>query len=127
MQQNILIISFNNLGLSFWDKQLNIENKTVYLIKKPETITNYLVNYNPDLIIVDTYFTDDNNLAVLNCFKELDNCAIEKSIFHFSPKFSSNLEMTTSLKGVFQTVLSNQTIRYINELINPNFINDLTA
>ncbi len=127
MQQNILIISFNNLGQSFWNKQLNTESQSVCLVRRPESIANCLKKYNPDIIIVDTYFAEKHASKILDCFKELEHVAMEKLVFHFSPEFSINKTVTVSLKGVFQTVLSNDVIDQLNLLVNPISSNNLTA
>ena len=128
MKQSILIISFNNLSQSFWSNQLNIQDSIVWLIKKPKTIATCLKRFNPDIIIVDTYFSQkENEENILKCFQELEKPALETTVFHFSSEFSASKEMTTSLKGVFQTVLSRKVINQINELINSDYQNDLTA
>lgn len=128
MEQNILIISFNNLGQSFWSKQLDTEKNIALLIKKPQTITSYLKKLNPDIIIIDTYFSQQENKEnVLKCFQELEKVAYEKLVFHFSPHFSEKGTAPLSLGGIFQTALSNKAINQINELISPDYLNDLTA
>lgn len=128
MEQNILIISFNNLGQTFWSNQLNTDNNVVWLIKKPRTIASCLSKFNPDIIIIDTYFSQEENKEnILKCFQELEKTAIEKLAFHFSPHFSEIGTAPLSLNGVFQTTLCNRAINQINQLISPNYLNDLTA
>jgi hypothetical protein len=128
MEQNILIISFNNLGQTFWDNQLDTKNSIVWLIKKPASIASCLKRFNPDIVIIDTYFSQkEDNENVLKCFQELKKVAFEKLVFHFSPHFSEKGSAPLSLNGMFQTTLCNRATNQINQLMSSDYLNNLTA
>lgn len=56
--KNIFVLSFNNLGLDFWKKHLEIENvERIYQFTSAEKCLKS-INCEPDLVIVDDYFSN---------------------------------------------------------------------
>lgn len=128
MKKNVLIISFNNFGLSFWRNHIELSESNVWLIEAAGHSNLSLKELNPSVIIIDSYFHKENSeQPILDLFQCIKQEVAHAPVFHFSPDYSDTAYNDYVMLGIHQTVICKEAFWMINQMINPDLYNDLTA
>ncbi len=128
MKQNVLIISFNNFGLSFWRNHIELSESNVWLIQASGYTNINFRELNPSVVILDSYFhKEDNEESIVDLLRTIQVQMKETTVFHFSPDYSDVESSNYSMLGVNKTVICKEAFWDINNVLNPNYFNDLTA
>ncbi len=121
--KNIFVLSFNNLGLDFWKKHLEIQNvERIYQFTSAETCLKSL-NCEPDLVIVDDYFSntkegDPDAIVVLEAIHTMlpNTICLHISPTHcYNAKFDPNTN--TYCSNFNQDILNKMNLVLNNELM----------
>ena len=128
MKQNVLIISFNNFGLSFWRNHIELSETNVWLIQASGYTNINFRELNPSVVIIDSYFhKEDNEEPIVDLLRTVKMQMKGTAVFHFSPDYSGAINNNYPMLDVHKTVICKEAFWDINHVLNSNYFNDLTA
>jgi len=120
---NLFLGSYNDLSKNFWEQHLITLDNINFLPFKPDEATIEQLESEPDLIIIDSYFTSENHLAdpegkavyryIKERFPNTRTYFLSPSYFLRSEDLNKNLDSPT----VFSN-LSSEVLQRINEDIS---------
>lgn len=128
MKNNVIIISFNNFGISFWRNHLELSTSNVRLFEASGHSDLSFKELNPSVVIIDSYFhKESNEKSIMDLFQRIKHEVKEAPIFHFSPNYSDEACNDFVMLGIHKTVICKEAFWMINQVLNPSLYNDLTA
>ena len=110
------LISFNQLTTDFWKQHLNFENTQLFHWKVPEHGINNINTVWPDVIIIDSYFSNSSfELLLKKVLKQTSN----SQIFFLTPAPKPHGKMMFIHDRLKVSKLDEEVINQINWAINP--------
>ena len=121
--KTVFILSYNSLGLDFWENHLELDNSDkVHQFRSGQDCIKSL-NNKPSLIIIDDYFAKDKNGDAKSeeVIQIMTQIMPDVSVFHISPQ-NCNTENSKGKNNFMYSNFNQDIIADINENLNSNRI-----